>query len=196
MPNTTVLFPTHGEAQTFMKRHPDIRSRICGVGAAECAGTTALSICEDKPDMLILAGIAGAYAASGLKKGDCIIVTRENIADLGTMRADTFVPLPKTFGAPATDNYYTADPPRGRLLPAISNTVTIAGSWTLNPAMRADIENMEGAGFFSVCTKLGIQFAEIRCISNMVGETPDQWIIPQAVEILSETLYDYISGLQ
>lgn len=196
MHNITVLFPTRNEAQTFKTRHPDIRSRICGVGAAECAGTTALSICEEKPDMVILAGIAGAYAESGLKKGDCVIVTRENLADLGTMRNGTFMPLPKIFGSPVSDNFYTADPPRGRLLPAVSNTVTVAGSPTLNTAMQADIENMEGAGFFSVCTKLGIPFAEIRCISNIVGETPDRWIIPQAVEILSETLYDYISGLQ
>ena len=53
----------------------------------------------------------------------------------------------------------------------------------------ADIESMEGAAFFEGCLRLGIPFAEIRAVSNAVGERDHaRWDIPLALRNLEAAL--------
>ncbi|MBR1538541.1 MAG: hypothetical protein IJ636_03445 [Bacteroidales bacterium] len=53
----------------------------------------------------------------------------------------------------------------------------------------ADIESMEGAAVFEVCLRRGIPFAEIRSISNAVGERDHaNWDIPAALSALESAL--------
>ena len=53
----------------------------------------------------------------------------------------------------------------------------------------ADVETMEGAAFFVACLSRGILFAEIRAVSNRVGETDHSfWDIPLALKNLKESL--------
>ena len=52
-----------------------------------------------------------------------------------------------------------------------------------------DVETMEGAAFFEVCLQQGVPFAEIRAVSNVVGETDhDRWNIPLALKNLQKAL--------
>ena len=73
------------------------------------------------------------------------------------------------------------------LSPASGNTVP-----ALDPLYRrtgADVESMEGAAFFEACLAAGIPFAEIRSISNRVGEADrSRWDIPLALAKLQEAL--------
>ena len=58
--------------------------------------------------------------------------------------------------------------------------------WRREPA---DIESMEGAAFFEVCLRYGVPFAEIRAVSNPVGETDrSRWDIPLALRQLETAL--------
>ena len=63
---------------------------------------------------------------------------------------------------------------------------------SLDPQYRcpeADVESMEGAAFFEVCLEAGIPFAEIRSVSNTVGEADrSRWDIPLALAKLHEAL--------
>lgn len=53
----------------------------------------------------------------------------------------------------------------------------------------ADVESMEGAAFFEACLRHGVPFAEIRAISNFVGETDrSRWDIPLALQRLETAL--------
>lgn len=53
----------------------------------------------------------------------------------------------------------------------------------------ADVETMEGAAFFEACLADGIPFAEIRAVSNHVGETDHaRWDIPLALQNLESAL--------
>ena len=48
---------------------------------------------------------------------------------------------------------------------------------------------MEGAAFFEACLEAGIPFAEIRSVSNTVGEADrSRWDIPLALAKLHEAL--------
>ena len=59
-----------------------------------------------------------------------------------------------------------------------------------------DIETMEGATFFYICTRENIPFLALRSISNMVGlRNKDNWDIRLALDNLSEKLREVILTL-
>ena len=70
---------------------------------------------------------------------------------------------------------------------AVGNTVP-----ALEPQYRcgsADVESMEGAAFFEACLAAGVPFAEIRAVSNAVGEEDrSRWNIPLALANLQSFL--------
>jgi len=60
-----------------------------------------------------------------------------------------------------------------------------------------DIETMEGATFFYICSKEKIPFLAIRSISNRVEpRNKDKWNIPLALNNLSEKLIDFFLMLE
>lgn len=53
----------------------------------------------------------------------------------------------------------------------------------------ADVETMEGAAFFETCLRHGVSFAEVRAVSNLVGEKDHgKWNIPLALKNLQQVL--------
>lgn len=157
MKKIIVLVPTEKEA-AYMDPAA-VPYHICGVGQAACAASTAAAIIEEKSDLLILAGIAGAYGDDpGI--GQTVAVTSETEADLGRMSDGVFTPLfRKVYPAPvAAPGYPAVD----------ANTVDCAGFPDASTTGAA-IENMEGAAFFAVCERFGVPAMEVRTISNRVG---------------------------
>ena len=60
-----------------------------------------------------------------------------------------------------------------------------------------DVESMEGAAFFEACLRQGCAFAEIRAVSNVVGETDHaRWDIPLALERLKAALKHFYHRLE
>ncbi len=159
MKNIVVVTPTEKES-TFFFEH-GITVYHCGVGMAECAAATAKLIIEEKPGLMILAGIAGTYSEN-VVIGETVVVESEVIADLGRYDGKSFTELyQKSYFAPVAAPGYRS---------VKSNTVNTAGAIITNPP-QADIENMEGAAFFAVCDRFGVPAMEVRTISNRVGET-------------------------
>ena len=155
---TVVLFPTAGEAEAFRRRCPGVAYRITGVGPAAAAAATARAIVDERPDLLLLAGIAGVYPASEVAVGEVVAVAEERVEGLPERYADVYRP---TFAVPG-------------LRTAVSNSVARSGA---APA-GAEVENMEGAAFFAVAAALGVPAAEVRAVSNRVGEPFGVWPMP------------------
>lgn len=201
--NTLVIFPTQIEANPFIGKYGDTcLVDICGVGMVECATKVSVLIAKHNPSFVILAGVAGAYNNSGLQKGECVGVTRENNADMGSLRGDAFVPLPQqesvavqsAYGSSHTDNYYLCgfDYPEN-IKQVVSNTLNCSATNEKNIKFgSSQIENMEGAAFFNICIAHGIKFAELRAVSNLVGEEKSSWIIPKASENMADFLYNFL----
>jgi futalosine hydrolase len=60
-----------------------------------------------------------------------------------------------------------------------------------------DIETMEGAAFFYICSREKIPFLSLRAISNMVeNRNRNNWNIPLALKNLSEMLDEVILTLK
>ena len=114
--------------------------------------------------------IAAAYdkTLSNVAVGEVVAVTEERVAGLPERYADLYRPtlLPKG------------------LRTAVSNSVVQCGA----EAAGAQIENMEGAAFFAVAAALGIPAAEVRAVSNRVGESFAAWRVEEACEALAREL--------
>ncbi len=158
------IFPTEGEAAPFRKANPSAEVVIGGVGMAETAATIATL---KEPRMIILAGVAGAYNLAQTPINQVVEVVREQIEE-----------LPQQF----SKVYEIA--PRWGLPQVTSNTVSRSGA----QSARSQIEQMEGAAAAAVCEALGIEFHQIRAISNRVGDPFPLWSIDSAIEVLSVEL--------
>lgn len=169
-----VLSPTEIEARAI---GADV---ICGVGAVETAISTIKVIDEFKPDLIILAGITGSYSAD-LNVGDVVLVESEYSADMGSFRDGGFSEYqPREYRCPYVGDYSCRS--------VKSNTVNICcAPFIKHPA---DIENMEGAGFFAACLSRGIKFLEIRAVSNRV-EVGAEWNIQLALNNLALALKEF-----
>ncbi len=193
MSDVIIIIPTRQEAAYFAGH--GLKAHICGVGMAECAAAVAGLLAEAvasgrKPDFALLAGIAGT-CTDRLATGDTVAVGSETIVDLGRSerrrRLDSSGPEHYEVFVPLFQKTYTAGFIPESLPVARGHTVNTAGfSTTPSAASSGDchpsfaggefpphtpvIENMEGAAFFAVCERFGVRAAEIRTISNRVGE--------------------------
>lgn len=161
-----ILFPTELEAAPFRALCPDVAVEICGVGMAQTAACVARLIAEGEREFL-LAGIAGAYTEE-LTKGDVVAVVEERVTG-----------LPMQFSRA----YRATFVPEG-LRAVSSNTVSACGAESCD----ADVENMEGAALYALCEEFGAECAQVRAISNYVGEGREDWDIPLALDRLAQTL--------
>lgn len=165
---TLILFPTRAEAAPFAERYSAEHCIVSGVGMAATAATLARIIPTlGSGDRLILAGVAGAYGDRA-RIGEVVEVDSERTAELPERFAMTYRP---------TAHLST-------LRRVASNTVHGRGA----AAGDAAIENMEGATFMAVCAEAGIGCAEIRAVSNRVGEPFAEWRFDDAIGRLAEEL--------
>ena len=195
--NIVILFPTSTEASLF--KRDDVSSIVSGVGLTATAHATLKAIYQYRPDMLIMAGIAGAYPHSSFKIGDVTVVESEVEGDLGFFTPDGFthlvhLPIDMEFERRHTLNCPYL--PHDFQLPH-------ARSMSLNAAMAhyvdtefVDIENMEGASFFYTCLQENQAFLELRAISNFVNVDNDEWDMQGSVKAMTAALHQLIDHLK
>jgi futalosine hydrolase len=192
----TVLFPTKTEASLFQR--DDVNVIVSGVGLTATAIATLKAIQQYQPDILILAGIAGAFPHSPFQIGDVVLVASEVEGDFGFFTPDGFVHLAHLPLEMDFERRHTLH------CPHLPDTATFmrARSVSLNAAMapfintsNVDIENMEGAAFFHVCLEEKQKFLELRAISNMVKIGDDNWDMQGSVLALTSKLHHLIELL-
>jgi len=190
----------------------EINFLVTGVGSISTAWTLKqwISI-NEKPDLAINVGIAGSYRDE-LIIGDVVMPISDCFADAGIEDNENFLTFseaglissdefPFREGIIYTDNIYT-NKIKSILKPVRAITVnTASGSensikkWLkkFNP----DIETMEGATFFYICSRENIPFLALRAISNRVEpRNKKNWDIDLALNNLSEKLHDIILTLE
>ncbi|BAK74906.1 purine or other phosphorylase family 1 [Pseudogulbenkiania sp. NH8B] len=193
--NITVLFPTATEASLFSL--PGVTTVVSGVGLTATAYATLKAIQQHKPDVIILAGVAGVYPHAGLQIGDVVLVASEVEGDLGFFTPEGFTHLAHLPLDMAFERRHTL------ACPALPAGFAQAKSVSLNAALapfidsrEVEIENMEGAAFFHVCLQEGQRFVEIRAISNVVKPGHDDWDLEGSVRALTDGLHRLIDVLQ
>ena len=162
------LFPTELEAAPFRRLCPNAEVVISGVGMAATSAAIASLYAADSglcDARLLLAGLAGSY-------GDCCAK-----GEVVEVRSEICSELPERFRRAYHNRCCTT------LRSVSSNTVHRGGE-----SLGAEIENMEGAALFALAESLGVRVAEIRAISNRVGEPFAEWSVEEALNALAQVL--------
>ena len=184
---------------------------ITGVGSMATAWSLKQWITlNEKPDLAINAGIAGSFNER-LNIGDVVMPVSDCFADAGVEDGENFLTLfesglinandfPYKDGLLYTDTRYN-EKMKSILEPVRAITVnTATGSETtrgkLLKKFNPDIETMEGATFFYICSREDIPFLALRAISNKVeSRNKNNWNIDLALHNLSEKLIDVLLTL-
>ena len=145
-----------------------------GMGPAATREALAAALAAGHFDLVVDLGVAGSYDTARFPAGSVAQVVAEYFGDRpgpalrNPAPPAVFDALPKVVGntVPALDERY-----RG---------------------VAADVESMEGAAFFETCLAAGVAgvpFAEIRSVSNAVGEADrSRWVISLALDNLKKAL--------
>ncbi|MDE3236210.1 MAG: futalosine hydrolase [Bacteroidota bacterium] len=180
-----------------------------GVGMLASAVALTRLLLEEKPDLVIQAGIAGTFD-NKMPLGKVVIVHEEVLGDIGVKEdgkwKDIFdLKLERS-------NYHPFE--RKRLpnqhikelnllkLPVV-NAVTVNEISTdsnriqqLQKKYEPVIESMEGAALHYVCREMNVPFLQMRSISNYIGERDkSKWLMQEAINNLNESLLLYIDKL-
>lgn len=162
----------------FGGRHPIV---VAGIGAAEMAINTIRAIEQYEPDMVVNVGIAGAIDRS-ISICDVVAVASDYQADHGAWRAEErkFVSF--------TPTVYECEVEFEGVRSVTARTVAMACSPLISDDRQ--VETMEGAAFFAAARSAGVRMAQIRSISNYVGDPRAEWRVDEAVERLKNVLVE------
>jgi futalosine hydrolase len=203
-----VTAATSGELQFI---HTNSNVTVANTGTGIVATTYRLTrLLNSKYDLVLNIGIAGSFSDS-LAIGEVVTVYSETFGDFGVAVNEGFFTcfeenivdpdmFPFTKGHLVSTN--AAAIARDLSTPLVKGVTnnTVSGETGLIKRMKAkfspDIETMEGAAFFYVCTVENVPFAEIRSISNTVSpRDKSKWNIPLAIRNLSEKVNTYIANI-
>jgi futalosine hydrolase len=185
----------------------------CGIGKVNAAHSVTLLLEYQRPDILILFGIGGAYADAAV--GDVVIALSENYGEEGIMTLDGWKPMEFTgFSLLKNDleyfNTFTMDGKLSQLAFNASkdiglkvhsgNFITVSQcSGTrktgeiIMERFNGICENMEGAAVAHICAKYKVPMIEIRGISNIVEDRDiEKWNITLAVSNCSKAVNEVV----
>lgn len=169
---------------------------VCGVGPAAAAAATARTIAENSHmgrayDVVVNAGICGAFRGKA-RIGDLLIATDSVAAELGVALPWRFQPIDEIgFGTNRigcnTVLTVAVEGVRGEILTLAS--ITGSDGLAANLAHRhpdAIGEAMEGFGVATAAQQAGLPFAEIRAVSNYIGDRDvESWDWAAALKTLT-----------
>lgn len=201
-----LVVPTTMELSVLAPRpHDLLDTLVIGVGPVEAAIGLTMNLQARKslPELLILAGICGVYRGEGhIEIGDVVMARSETFGDMGRCSMNDIhdmvidgTPLSSTLRAYPTESLPLIGPGLCKFPPKEADMATVmctSASFERAEIIRsrtgAQCENMEGASFFMAANALGLPFLEIRAVSNVVGESREDWKIEPALRALKTYL--------
>lgn len=192
----------------FTEPQHDLYLAHLGIAKVNTAAGLALAIHMLKPDSVIQFGIGGAFQESGLHLGQVAIATSETHMDTGVGSEDDWQDM-QAIGFPLVGTHYNTLPVGLELTGVITQLTgafpctfgtseTVTGSRTradtLYRRFGVAVESMEGAAAAQTCAALSVPFAELRGISNSVGERDKtRWNIRSAVEEVNSAVLKVVT---
>lgn len=186
-----------------------VRFHQSGVGMLASAVSLTRLVSEEKPDLIIQAGIAGCFEPN-MPLGKVVVIKEEILGDLGVeeegkwkdifdlkLEKSNYHPFEKRkLPNPWLSTYNLLKLPEltGITVNQISTQPTRIEQ--LKKKYGAIVESMEGAALHFICREANIPFIQIRAISNYVGErNKAHWKMKEAIEALNEVLVKYVDRL-
>lgn len=182
---------------------------VTGVGMLHTAYRLCQSLQQQRPGLLLQAGIGGSFLPE-LSPGKVVLVERELAGDLGVEENGIFKDITDMGFLPANEppysNKWLVNAQAGRWahlqLPLVKGLSV--NEITTRPERMAQlqqmygvaVESMEGAAFHYVALQEGIPFLQLRAVSNYVGERDkSKWKIQEAIASLNVQLLNILQSL-
>ncbi len=181
---------------------------ISGIGMQSTIYHLTKKLLQEKYDIVIQAGIAGAFSKK-IKRGEVILVKQDSFGDLGIEENGEFKTLsdinfdgenkfPFENGM-LINKYDISRITQLKLVNGVTvNKITDRKKVTkqMKKKFNAEIESMEGAALHYVCLQQGIKFLQLRSISNYVGVRDKlKWKMETAIENLNSELIRIINTI-
>ena len=188
------------------KNSHTIEVLITGVGVLPAAFSITRKIMENRPGLMIQAGIAGTFDNT-LKAGSIVSVQEEivgdygvsekgewkDIFDLGLMLKDKF---PFDNGKLPNPHAKKLNQPGWLSVSSLTVNEIITHPQKHSEIIRKyhpQIENMEGAALHYCCLQLGIPFLQLRGISNKATDrNKSNWKIDESIAEVNKALITFI----
>jgi futalosine hydrolase len=182
---------------------------ITGVGMLSSSHYLTERVMQDRPDLVIAAGIAGSFR-NEIKPGDVVMIQEEILADTGVFENDVFVdvfdlgltnPNQPPFEGKVLINRTDLEPFKlniGKVRGCTVNEISTCNERIniIRNKYHAHVESMEGAAIHFVCIHHQLPFIHIRSISNYVGERDkNNWKFKEALEALHQQLMVIFNSL-
>lgn len=181
---------------------------VTGVGLTFTAFHLGQQLAKESFELVVNAGIAGAFPNASLSIGEVVEVQRAYFADLGAETAEggflNIFELGLVNGNVFPfENYWLENPGKVKTYLKLVSEISVNRVHGSDPSIKmvrhrldADIETMEGAAFFYACLHHGLPFMSVRAISNWVEpRNRDAWNIPLAIKELNNYLINWIKQL-
>ena len=183
-----------------------------GVGKVNTALGLALAAERLRPAAVIQVGVGGAFPGAGLPVGSLAVAVEEVALDSGLLTAEGVrgmeaLGFPLLPGDPPRWDVFPTDPAltalladasgatRARFGTADAVTGDAALAARLEAARGVAVESMEGAAAAHACLALGLPFAELRGVSNGVGERDKgAWDLAGAVRRAAEAALEALAS--
>lgn len=157
-----------------------------GVGKVNTALGLGLAAARLRPAAVVQVGVGGAFAGACLPVGALAVAEEEVALDSGLLTAGGLrgmeaLGFPLLPGDPPRYDVFPTDPELTALLAEgcgaerarFGTADAVTGDAAVAERLRAergvDVESMEGAAAAHACLALGLPFAELRGVSNVVG---------------------------
>lgn len=168
-----------------------------GVGPGPAGAFGAGALAKNAPDAVLCVGVGGAYPSSGLSIGQAVVADRSVFADHGVRRGEDLIDLDDMGYPPMPAGWDRGD---ARLVESLRSIGTLGAIATVAACSGDDeaasrlerrsgalAEAMEGASLALASAAAGVPFAEVRVISNIVGDRARHpWRLDEALARLAE----------
>lgn len=202
-----VIAATENEVDVDNLKKTAVEFLVTGVGVPATIYQLQKRLQQDKPGMVIQAGIAGSFGDRAL--GEVVLVKQDVFADLGMEEQGEFRTVFDSGFAdkdafPFTNGWLVNSHPllAGYHLPSVPavtvNKVTDSQVQRrqLVDSFSPAVETMEGAALHYVCLMENIPFIQVRGISNLVGERDKlKWRFREAIANLNREMHQLITAV-
>jgi futalosine hydrolase len=177
-----------------------------GVGPVNAAHAATIAIVTERPDAIVVCGVAGAYPSSGLQVGEVVSAVREIYGDLGAQSPSGFLDM-EALGFPvvSTPTVLFNELPM-QLFPTSRSVrfVTVSTCTGIESTAReieartgGAVENMEGAAVAHVARIHGVPVGEVRGISNLVTNRDTKtWRLRDAADAAQQSVLTWMNTVR
>lgn len=197
-------------ATRYRSERHDVDVLVTGVGMVATATWSSRALSRERYDLALNLGVCGSFGRE-LTPGTVVHVVSDRLAELGAEDDDAFLSIHEMHLLDENEPPFV----NGRLVnqaPPISATLAslpAVNGITVNTVHGRDqsiaavtarfapqVESMEGAAFMYACLVHGLQFAQVRSVSNVVERrNREAWKLAEAVASLGAVSLRMLSEL-